>query len=378
MVCIWIAVCMGMSCAIHAGAEEESTASWETTPEGYAQWEDHVSEDVRDQLPDGLFSTNAGEALEAVRELASVGGILRITLHVLGLRMSDSVGLLATLVGLLLLASILQSLQQAMGGKGAEMFGFCVRLVMFAAIIAESVTLLQGVQAYFSELQTLSAAMVPVMGALYALGGNVTQAVVNGEVLLVVLAVCQHVGGSTVLPMCGACLALALLDAFRSPVRLEALSGLIKRWYTTFLGLLMTILTAVLSAQSVLTSRADNLQMKGVKYAVSNLLPVVGGAVSGTLGTVAAGIGVLRSVCGVCGVILIALLLLPTLVQLLLYRAVFQLTGTAAGMLRCEGESRLLGEVASLYGYVAAVVSICSVAFVVALAILIGGTAAIA
>jgi stage III sporulation protein AE len=168
------------------------------------------------------------------------------------------------------------------------------------------------------------------------------------------------------------------MDAFRSPIRLDALSGLIKKWYTTFLGLLMTVLTAVLSAQSVLTSKADNLQMKGVKYAVSNILPVVGGAVSGTLGTVAAGIGVLRSTCGVCGVILIGLLLLPTLIQLLLYRAVFQLTGTAAGMLRCEGEAKLLGEVASLYGYVAAVVSICSVAFVVALSLLIGGTAAIA
>ena len=81
--------------------------------------------------------------------------------------------------------------------------------------------------------------------------------------------------------------------------------------------------------------------------------------------------------CGVCGVVLIALLLLPTLIELLLYRAVLQMAGTAAGMLRCEGEARLLGEVASLYGYVAAVVGICAVVFVVALAILIGGTAAI-
>ena len=47
-------------------------------------------------------------------------------------------------------------------------------------------------------------------------------------------------------------------------------------------------------------------------------------------------------------------------------------------MLQCDGEARLLKEVASLYGYVAAVAGICSVTFVVALAILVGGGAAVA
>ena len=87
--------------------------------------------------------------------------------------------------------------------------------------------------------------------------------------------------------------------------------------------------------------------------------------------------GVLRGVCGACGVLLIALLLLPTLIQLLLYRMVFQMVGAVAGMLRCEGEARLLGEMAGLYGYLAAVAAICVVTFVVALAILMSGSTAV-
>ena len=380
-ICAVFVICtmigFGIWCAPSVYAQEETTALWETMPDGFGDWEDYVPEDVKGQLPDGLFSANVSEAYAALRELMTFGGLLRVVLQLLGLHLSDGIGLLATLVGLVLLAAVLQSVQKALGGKGAEMFGFCVRLTMFAAIITQGVALLGHVQGYFSELQALLGAMVPVMGTLYALGGNLTQAVVNQEVLTVALAVCQYVGSATVLPICGVCFALSLLDAFRSSVRLDAVSSLIKKWYAAFLGFLMTVLTTVLSAQSVLTSRADSLHMKGVKYAVGNLVPVVGGAVSGTLSTVAAGVGVLRGVCGGCGVLLIALLLLPTLLELLLYRAVFQLVCSAAGMLRCEGEARLLGEMAGLYGYLAAVAAICTVTFVVALAILMSGNAAV-
>ena len=126
----------------------------------------------------------------------------------------------------------------------------------------------------------------------------------------------------------------------------------------------------------MLIARADSLAMKGVKYAVGSLIPVAGGAVSGTLGSVTAGVELLRGATGICGVILVALLLLPTLVHLLLFRGMLNLAKTVAALLGCDGEGRLLGEMASLYGYLSAAVAICSVTFVLALAFFAGGMAA--
>jgi hypothetical protein len=108
------------------------------------------------------------------------------------------------------------------------------------------------------------------------------------------------------------------------------------------------------------------------------MIPVVGGAVAGTLSTVAAGISVLRGIFGVSGLILLALLLLPALAELLLARAVLQLASTAAALLGCDSETKLLSQIASLYGYLAAVASICAVAFALALSLLIHSTAALA
>ncbi len=65
------------------------------------------------------------------------------------------------------------------------------------------------------------------------------------------------------------------------------------------------------------------------------------------------GVDLLRSICGVCGVLLLGLLLLPVLVELLLFRAVIRLASVAASSLdwcrRCASAGRCSRTV-RLYG----------------------------
>ena len=167
------------------------------------------------------------------------------------------------------------------------------------------------------------------------------------------------------------CLSLSLLSALGLRYRMEAIGSWVRKAYTGFLGAITFLLSALLGCQSVLSARADSLRMKGIKYAVGNLLPVAGSAVSGSLGSVAAGVDLLRSICGVCGVLLLGLLLLPVLVELLLFRAVIRLASVAATSLDCAADARLLDDVAELYGYMAGAVSLCSVFFILTLCVLI-------
>jgi hypothetical protein len=108
------------------------------------------------------------------------------------------------------------------------------------------------------------------------------------------------------------------------------------------------------------------------------MIPMVGGAIAGTLTTVAAGVSALRGICGVSGIILVVLLLFPTLVELLLLRAVLSLAAAVAAMLSCEGEAKLLREMVSLQGYLIAAVSLCSVIFLLALTLMTGCVSALA
>lgn len=375
--CACAALCLLLLCAavipVRADGNE---AEAQTMPPSFADVEGALDDSLAEALPDGIFSSDAEEAVDAIGELCDLQYLLGALLDAVGLRLGDAVRLLCTLVGLLLLAAVLRQFRDTVGGRGGETFGFCLRLGLYAAIVSQSVGLVETVTTFFSQLSGLTGAFIPVMGTLYAMGGNLGQAAVSRELLLVFLSVCQYVSGVLTPPVCGICMAFSLFDAFGSRLTLTPLGETIKRWYTSLLGLITFLLTFVLSAQSILVARADSLAMKGVKYAVGSLIPVAGGAVSGTLGSVTAGVELLRGATGICGVILVALLLLPTLVHLLLFRGMLNLAKTVAALLGCDGEGRLLGEMASLYGYLAAAVAICSVTFVLALAFFAGGLAA--
>ncbi len=348
-----------------------------TMPPGYTDISDRIPTDIAELLPDGLFSENVEDALEATEAMTDWQYLCHALMRAVGLRLDDAVKLLCTLIGLLLMAAILGRLRENIGGKTGELFGICLRLVMFAIIVTQTAETVEAVQLFFSELTSLTGGMVPVMGALYAMGGNIGQAALNEELMMVFLSVLSYVSTTVTPPVCALCMVFSLMDAFGSRLTFAALAEQVKRWYTSLLGLCMFILTVSLSAQSVLVGRADSWGMRGVKYAVGNLLPIVGGSVAGTLGVVAEGVRMLRGVCGVSGVILVALLLLPTLVQLLLFRAMLRMAATIASLLGCDGEAHLITDMASLHGYLAAAVSICAIIFIVALSLLIHSGAAL-
>lgn len=348
-----------------------------TLPSEYADLESCIPPELSDLLPDGLFSENTEEALSAAESMTDWQYLLNALLSALGLRLSDAVGLLCRLVGLILLAAVFGRLRDALNGGGGAAFGFCLRLALYTAIVLQTAGVMDAVQTFFSQLSALMGGMIPVMGIFYALGGNLGQAAVNAEVLMVVLAVCEYVSVTVTPPVCAVCMSFALMDAFGLRLTLSPICDRVKQWYASVLGLLMFVFSISLSVQSVLASRADTLAMRGIKYAVGNMIPMVGGAVSGALGSVAAGVSLLRGLCGVSGIILIALLLLPTLVQLLLFRATLRLAASVSTLLSCDGEARLLTEMASLYGYLAAAVSICGVTFILALTLLAQSAVAI-
>ncbi len=367
---VWLTV-------LPAHAAENDTEALTMPPE-YTDLENSLPAELEGLLPDGLFSSNAEEVLVAAETAADWRYLANALLSAVGLRLSDAIGLFTTLVGLILLAAVLGRLRDGLSAGGGEMFGFCLRLVLYTAIITQTAGMIRTVQGFFTSLGALTGGMIPAMGTLYALGGNLGQAALNEEILLLFLAACQYISTSVTPPVCAVCLSFSLMDALGTRLSLSALCDQVKKWYTALLGLIFFLLGLALSAQSVLVGRADSLGMRGIKYAVGSWIPVVGGAVAGTLGTVAESIRLLRGVCGIAGVMLVALLLLPTLIELLLFRTAIRLGATAATLLGCDGESRLLSEMASLYGYLAAAVTICSLMFLLALALFIHSAVALA
>jgi stage III sporulation protein AE len=349
----------------------DEIAQEETIPEEYGEFIGSLPDDVIDLLPDDAFSSDPNKLLGAAQGVSGAGYLLRVLLDSFGGAVGSLLPTLALLCGIIVLSAVCHAFASSIGGGMSAVVSFAARLVSFCAISASATSSLSRLSDYFESLFAAVASFLPLSAVLYAAGGNLTAAASGTLTLNVILSVCQFIFTKTVLPVFSLCLSMSLLSVFdgASATAAQSISSSVKKWYTTALAFVMMILTTALTAQTILSAKADNAAMKGMKLAASSFIPVSGGTVSSTLGTLAASVELVRGAVGIVGVVVILLLLIPIIVELALLRAVFSLASFLAGLLGCSGENKLLSEIGSLYGYLEGVAVLSSVVFIIAFAI---------
>ena len=344
----------------------------------YEQMLDGVPEDIAELLPDGVFSDDIQQIGDAAERMSSFEYIISGVLNFFSVGAKDALGLLATLLGLVVISALLRAARSLVrSGALSSVLSFCSTAALVGAITAIQYEHLVMVTSFLDRLNVLASSMIPLMGALYAMGGNVSAAVVNNSGMMIFLTVCENLCNRTVLPVTALCLCFAFAAALSPAVDMKGIAGTVKKGFTMLIGFVMTLLMTVLAAQSTLAAAADGVATRTAKFVAGSFIPVVGGSVGDSLKTVAAGIKYIRSSVGVMGIVIIALLLLPPLISVVLTRLAVMLSSTAARLLGCTEEATVLGELTCIYGYLMAVISACSVMFIFALTLLAHTSAAV-
>ena len=356
---------------LSAAADEPTTGTTTAMPDEYTALLEAIPEDLQSLLPEGLFSSDPDEVGDAVREMSDFSRLLQTLLSLVGAKLGDCLSILGSVAGLLILSAVCNAVRSSFRSETVgRAFSFCATLVITLALLTQSYCSIESVTSYFSNLGTLTGAALPLMGALYAMGGNVSVAVVSASGLSIFMTLLETFVCRSIVPFCGVCMAFSLVNSLDPSLRTGTLLSTVKKNYTTALAFLMMLLLAMLATQTTLAARSDTLLMRSAKFAAGNVIPVVGGSVSELLRTVSASVGYLRGTVGICGILLLLLMLLPTLVELLLLRMTWQLSASLADLLGCDTQKKLLDEFASLLGYLVTAVCICSSVLMLSLSLL--------
>ena len=358
--------------------EQQAEDLTEAVPPEYVDFLESIPQEILEHLPSELFSSDCKDLESATRRMSHFSYLLQITLAVLGANLPTCLSILASVCGLLLLSAVLRAFRDNLRSDGiGRAFSFCATLSILCLLIVKGLDCIRRVTSYFSTLNTVTASLLPLMGVLYAAGGNLTAAAASSTGLSVYMTLLEELVGKSILPFCAICLTFALVNALDPNLKTNSLLTTVKKNYTTLLTFLMMLLLAMLSAQTVLGARSDSLIMRSAKFAAGNMIPVVGGSISELLRTVSAGVGYLRGVLGISAILLLLFLLLPVVVELLLVRLTWQICASVAELLGCDGEKKLLDEFASLYGYLLAAVCICSSVLLLSITLLVRCASAI-
>lgn len=343
-----------------AGAEEATGAAESVEESGFGairEFRESLPPEVTALLPDGFFGEDPETVASAVQNAADVPKILAYIRDFLGVSLRQALPLLAAVSGILVLSAVLRAVGATSGAGTGRAFSFCSVTVLTLLLLRQSLSGVSRLRAWFEMLCTLAGSMLPMMGTLYALGGNVGAAAANHTVMSVFLSVAQMLCTRAVLPVAGICLLLAVCDALTGRAALKPLGNLIKRTFTLGISFLMLLLSFLLGLQTTLAAGSDTLALRTVRFAAGSFLPVVGGSVSEAMKTVAGSISYLRTLAGSGGILVLFLFFLPTFLTVLTTRIVFLLCGALAELLEAKSEGRVLSELASVYGFFLAVIA---------------------
>ena len=336
------------------------------------EWSDFVQAIPKDA--ERYFSSDAFDNEEnyahAIEEMTTPRYIVKLLLELAGVELGGAYKLLLLLVGVLLISAVLAAVaEQSENQTLRAVMRFCSLGALFCSVGYVFYSHFERLEEFFERIAVFVNGMIPVTASIWALGGNVATASAGSATLYCVLNVFEKLWAVSAVPVCALLLMLSFCDVLCGELRTGRVVGTVKRIYGFFLGLSMTVLLSSLAAQTTLTAVADSVSARTGRLVSSTVIPIVGGNLGEALRTVAGSVRYLKSIFGIGGIIIIALLVLPMALSILLTRFVFSVASTFADIIGCDQESKLLSSFSDAYGCMLAVVAGVGMMFVLCLCI---------
>ena len=172
-----------------------------------------------------------------------------------------------------------------------------------------------------TELNSLFGGIMPTVVALISVSGGVTLAPTASVGMQVTLYLTGLFSSGL---MTRIVLAMLVVGSFSEMGgATERLSRSVKSLFTGLVGISTAVLGGIIALETYIASVSDGAIIRMARLTAGNMIPIVGSAVSGALGTLAGGVSYAAGVVGAGSVVAILSVALSPLVMLLGYRAVF-------------------------------------------------------
>ena len=104
----------------------------------------------------------------------------------------------------------------------------------------------------------------------------------------------------------------------------------------------MTLFSGFVTLKCTLAGKADGAAAKTAKFVISGSIPIVGGAVSDAYSSVRGSFDVIVSTAGIAGTLAVVLIMLPPVIEIIIFRAVIWIGTSAAELFSAAPLAKLL------------------------------------
>lgn len=315
--------------------------------------------DVEQALPQ-----EAGELMgtRAVTDAGDLGGGIKQIIVTAAGKSQGAVSRGMALCGQILAVVLLSAVLRGVGGPQPEM---AMRLAGVLAIgvvclgrisgfFAQAVQTVDSMTAFSGFLFTALAATTAATGAVG------TSTALYG-ITAVVLSVMAKVVQAVFIPGISCYMALSVADGALGDGSLKPAGDTLKQLLSSALKFAVLIFTGYMSLSGVISGSADSSAVRAAKLAITTAVPVVGSMIADASETLLVSAGLLRSGVGVFGMLGVLAVSIGPFLETGLQYLMLKFSAAAAALVGEKELSGLIGALAAALGLLTAVTGVCTV-----------------
>ncbi|MBQ1186746.1 MAG: hypothetical protein IIX54_03555 [Clostridia bacterium] len=242
-----------------------------------------------------------------------------------------------------------------------------------SAVMLPMFSLIESASSAIKGISVLMDGFVPTYAGILALSGKAATATGMSFLLLFAVGIVGSLSSFVIVPLMSCYLGVAVAGSVMPNGATNKLGDGIKKAAVWILSLTLTLFLGVLSVQTTVNKAADNLGLKTAKFMIGSFIPVAGGALSETLGTLIGSVNLIKSSVGMFAVVAISAIVLPIVIELLIWRLMLMALGIVSELLGVGIKTDILAAADSVLAVLIGVLLFVGALFIISLGIISGG-----
>lgn len=249
----------------------------------------------------------------------------------------------AVIMLVIVLSSLFQNFKETVNDGGMASLLSTVSAIIVALILVSKMKLtIASSCSAISICADFIFAFIPAFCIIVATSGNTIAAFSTNTLLLSLAQSLNFISQNVFLPLSNCFLALGICSGIRTELNLQSLISGVKKYLITGISVCATAFVSILSIKTAVSARADAIGLRSLRFAINSVVPVIGGAISEGLLSIQAYSSLIRSSVGVVGIISVAVVFLPTILNVAFWRLFLSLCSAISDVFSDKSVSMVL------------------------------------
>ncbi len=318
---------------------------------------------------------NVQELLSGIAKGENVFSIQKIMnkgIELFGGEIKATLKILAFIFAVGILCTYITGMQNNLKGRGASDAAFFVCYLIITGMAAATfIDVVDCGKAVISNLSIFMRTMAPVALVTLASSGAIASATTFEIIVMGVIELSQWLLEKLFVPMIVMSAALSLVNNMTEKLNAEKLVQFLNKISKWGIGIVMTLFVGVMGLQGLVSGSADGLTVKVTKFATTNLIPLVGGALSETVETVMNCGVIIKNSVGVTGIIMVVLIVAVPVVKVAACLMMFRLCAAVLQPISDKRIVKCVSELADSISGIFGMMIVFAVMFIIMLTIII-------